>query len=77
MQRELAQFSELSGIGPDDVIHLATGDMPTERPSDAFSVWTRRKIRTEGQLGGSVPRLLGRPRIFRIAVIGLDYAASC
>lgn len=59
MQRELTQFSTLTGMGPEDVVHLATGDMPTERPSDAFAVWTLGRIRAEGQAGGSVPRLLG------------------
>lgn len=38
MQRELTQFTAQTGMGPDDVLHLTTGDMPTERPSDAFAV---------------------------------------
>lgn len=59
MRRELTQFSALAGTGLDDEIHLTTGDMPTDRPSDAFAVWTRRRIDTEMQAGGSVPRLLG------------------
>lgn len=87
MRRELTQFAALTGQGPDEVIHLTTGDMPTERPSDAFAVWTRRRIDAEAQPGGSVPRQLGhqwvsyvyamwehgfRPRLARARSVALD-----
>jgi hypothetical protein len=38
MRRELEAFAAPTNMGPNDMIYLTTGDVPTERPSDAFGL---------------------------------------
>lgn len=61
MRRTFEQLAELTNMGPDDVVHTATGDVSTERPSDAFGVWTHRRI-TESCRTGPPLRALERLR---------------
>lgn len=87
MRRTFEQVAELTNMGPDDVVHLTTGDMPTERPSDAFGVWTHRRIIESCGPNSAVARQLGhwwvshvyamwehgfRPRLAKARGIALD-----
>jgi hypothetical protein len=87
MRRTVEQFAELTNMGPGGVWHMGTGDMPTERPSDAFGVWTRRRIAESCGPDGAVVRQLGhwwvshvyamwehgfRPRLAEARGVGLD-----
>lgn len=87
MRRTFEQVAELTNMGPDDVVHLTTGDMPTERPSDAFGVWTHSRIIESCGPNSAVARQLGhwwvshvyamwehgfRPRLAKARGIALD-----
>jgi hypothetical protein len=62
MRGKVEEFAELTNMGPDGVWHMVTGDvLPTERPSDAFGVWTRRRIAESCGPDGAVVRATRGP----------------
>jgi hypothetical protein len=59
LRRQFEEFARVARLGPDEVVHITTGDGAPNRPSDAFAIWTPRTIRERCTREGLVARQLG------------------